>query len=117
MGDIKIKLTIIYDNELYRKNVDLQSNWGFACLIESKYDIVLFDTGRNGEILLGNMNKLNINPRDIKKIVISHEHEDHKGGLKSLVPYLKNIKLYHLSHETPSEKMISIIPKARMPSA
>jgi len=67
-----MKLTIVYDNEVYKKDMDLKSDWGFACLIETKHDTILFDTGANGEILLSNMNKLNINPRDIKKIVISH---------------------------------------------
>ena len=67
-----MKLIIVYDNEIFTKGIGLQKDWGFACLIETKHDTILFDTGANGEILLSNMNKLNINPRDIKKIVISH---------------------------------------------
>jgi len=110
ISDIKMKLTIVYDNELFRKDIGLKSDWGFSCLIELKYDAILFDTGANGEILLSNMNRLDINPRDIKKIVISHEHGDHKGGLKSLVPYVKDIEVYHLGYKLSTEKMISIIP-------
>jgi len=106
-----MKLTIVYDNEIYKRDMGLKSDWGFACLIETKHDTILFDTGANGEILLSNMDRLNINPKDIKKIVISHEHWDHKGGLKSLVPYVKDIEVYHLSYEAPNEKMISIIPE------
>jgi len=106
-----MKLTIVYDNELSKKEIGLQSDWGFACLVETNHESILFDTGTKGEILLNNLKKLNINPKDIKKIVISHEHRDHRGGLNSLIPYVKNIKLYHLGYKPPTEKIISIIPQ------
>jgi len=106
-----MKLTILYDNEIYKKDIGLQSDWGFACLIESEYDTVLFDTGAKGEILLNNMKKLKINPLKIKKIVISHEHSDHKGGLKSLIPYLGDIKLYHLNNNVFEKNLLPITPE------
>ena len=68
-------------------------------------DIVLFDTGANGEILLNNMKKLHIDPSSIKKIVISHDHRDHTGGLKSLVSYVNNIDLYQLGYNSLYKKM------------
>jgi len=100
-----MKLTIVYDNELYRKDIGLKSDLGFACLIESKYDTILFDTGANGEILLNNMKKLHIDPSSIKKIVISHDHGDHKGGLKSLASHVNDIDLYQLGYNNLNEKM------------
>jgi len=100
-----MKLTIVYDNELYRKDIGLRSDWGFSCLIETEEDTVLFDTGANGKILLNNMNKLNIVPGTISKIVISHEHHDHNGGLKTLAPLVGDIELYRLAKESPSENM------------
>jgi len=33
-----MKITIVYDNEIYKKDIGLKSDWGFACLIESEYD-------------------------------------------------------------------------------
>lgn len=106
-----MKIIVIYDNEIHTKEIGLQKDWGFACLIETKHDKILFDTGAKGKILLNNMKLLNINPKDITKIVISHEHWDHNGGLKSLSPYVKNIKIYRLSHETQMKNMRTIIPK------
>lgn len=106
-----MKLTIVYDNEVYKKDTGLKSDWGFSCLIEADDETILFDTGAKGKILLHNMEKLKIDQRNINKIVISHEHWDHNGGLKSLVPYIKDVKVYHLSQRVPSEKMISIIPE------
>jgi 7,8-dihydropterin-6-yl-methyl-4-(beta-D-ribofuranosyl)aminobenzene 5'-phosphate synthase len=105
-----MKLTIVYDNEVFKKDLDLKSDWGFACLIKEKNDTILFDTGAKGEILLNNMSKLDINLGDITKIVISHQHWDHNGGLESLIPYVKDVKLYHLSHENPSDNFIPIFP-------
>jgi 7,8-dihydropterin-6-yl-methyl-4-(beta-D-ribofuranosyl)aminobenzene 5'-phosphate synthase len=100
-----MKMTILYDNEVYKKDIGLKSDWGFACLIESKHDTILFDTGAKGEILLNNMNKLNVDLPSIKKIVISHDHGDHTGGLKSLIPFVNDIDLYQLGCNNPIEKM------------
>lgn len=46
-----MKMTIVYDNEVYNKDIGLKEDWGFACLIEAKYDTILFDTGTKGRIL------------------------------------------------------------------
>ena len=105
-----MKMIIVYDNEVFKKDFGLKSDWGFACLIERKNDTILFDTGAKGEILFNNISRLNINPSDITKIVISHEHWDHNGGLKSLIPYVKDIELYHLSFKNLSNNFISIFP-------
>jgi len=100
-----MKLTIIYDNEVYKKDIGLKSDWGFSCLIETKDETILFDTGARGEILLDNMEKLRINSEGISKIVISHEHWDHNGGLKALSPLVNEVELYRLADKSPSENM------------
>jgi len=100
-----MKLTIVYDNNVYKKAIGLKSHWGFSCLIETKHDVILFDTGTNGKILLRNMDILGIDPYCIRKIVISHEHNDHNGGLSALAPFLGDIELYRLTKESPAENM------------
>lgn len=74
-----MKLTIIYDNTSIRD--DLQPDWGFAVLIEAHSKRILFDTGGNGEILLNNLETLQIDPKSIRDVFISHCHFDHIGGL------------------------------------
>jgi len=106
-----MKLTIVYDNGVFKKGIGLQSDWGFACVIESKHDTILFDTGAKGNILLHNMNILNLNPDEVTKIVISHEHQDHTGGLKALVPYINDIELFQLSPEDFHSDMKITIPE------
>jgi len=74
-----MNLTIIYDNTSIREN--LQADWGFAALIEAHGKRILFDTGGNGEILLNNIKTLQIDPKSISDVFISHCHFDHIGGL------------------------------------
>jgi len=74
-----MKITIIYDNTIFEPG--LQSDWGFAALIETREKTILFDTGSDGSILLCNMDRLSLNPMDITDVFISHSHFDHIGGL------------------------------------
>jgi 7,8-dihydropterin-6-yl-methyl-4-(beta-D-ribofuranosyl)aminobenzene 5'-phosphate synthase len=100
-----MKLTIVYDNKLYRKDIGLKSDWGFSCLIETGKATVLFDIGAKGDILLSNIKKLGFDPKTIDKIAISHEHWDHYGGLKVLATNIDNADLYRLAKQSPSENM------------
>lgn len=93
-----MKLTIIYDNEIYKNNSGI-SDHGFSCYIETKQHTVLFDTGTNGKILLKNMNLLSLNPKQIDIVFISHEHYDHNGGFSYLLPYLDNPTVYRLESD------------------
>jgi 7,8-dihydropterin-6-yl-methyl-4-(beta-D-ribofuranosyl)aminobenzene 5'-phosphate synthase len=79
-----MKITIVYDNETCEP--ELQSDWGFACLVEIEDgNRLLFDTGAKGSILLDNMAKLSIDPVTIPSVFISHAHWDHTGGLPALL--------------------------------
>jgi 7,8-dihydropterin-6-yl-methyl-4-(beta-D-ribofuranosyl)aminobenzene 5'-phosphate synthase len=87
-----MKITIIYDNTAFRK--DLQSDWGFSALIEEKKKKILFDTGGRGSILLSNMKKLGISPREIDDVFISHSHFDHTGGLSAFLDHNNEVRVW-----------------------
>jgi len=55
---------------------------------------ILFDTGWSFEPLLHNFKKINILPKSIDMIVLSHCHYDHTGGLKGLLNELGEFKLF-----------------------
>jgi len=96
-----MKITIIYDNTAFRKN--LQADWGFSALLEIKERNILFDTGANGRILLSNMEKLKINLKEIEDIFISHLHWDHIGGLSSFLHLNNQVKLWIPSYFSEAE--------------
>lgn len=88
-----MKITIVYDNEVTKEG--LRAGWGFAAFIESeKAPPILFDTGADSPTLLHNMKELNIDPRDIGIIVISHAHGDHTGGLSEILKRNETAELY-----------------------
>ena len=78
-----VTVIIVYDNYPYLEG--LETDWGFAAWITDGDDNLLFDTGAKGNILLRNLEKLDIDPRSIQNIVLSHEHGDHVGGLHALI--------------------------------
>ncbi len=89
-----MKITIIYDNMPPLKN-GLTADWGFSALVEARSDLkILFDTGANGEILLGNMKTLGIEPASVDEIFISHPHFDHIGGLERFLDENNSVKVW-----------------------
>jgi 7,8-dihydropterin-6-yl-methyl-4-(beta-D-ribofuranosyl)aminobenzene 5'-phosphate synthase len=76
-------ITVIYDNDPYKDG--LERAWGFSCVIKGLEKNILFDTGGDGQRLLANMKELDIDPKQIDIIVLSHIHGDHVGGLHSVL--------------------------------
>jgi len=80
-----MKISLVYDNRL--KVPGFESGWGFSCLIETSERRILFDTGDNGQKLMGNLKALGVSSLSIDTVVLSHDHWDHTGGLED---FLKN---------------------------
>jgi len=87
-----LTMTIIYDNNPY--NEELETRWGFSCLVEGLEKTILFDVGGEGSVLLKNMEKLKIDPGTIDVIVLSHIHYDHIGGLSSFLEKNSLVTVY-----------------------
>ncbi len=82
-----LRITIIYDN--YPCVEGLATDWGFAALIQFGGDRILFDTGTRGELLLSNASRLGLDLSRIDKVVLSHFHTDHTGGLQGFLGQLE----------------------------
>jgi len=67
----------------------LVAEHGFSTLVTiqkgERQRIVLFDTGVSPDGMVENMRRLQIQPKDIDTIVLSHGHFDHTTGLDGLV--------------------------------
>ena len=87
----EMHITVLYDNKAHKEN--LESGWGFSCLISGGEKTILFDTGP-GSSLTGNMEKLVIEPNSIDTVVLSHIHPDHSGGLESFLEKNPNVTVY-----------------------
>ncbi len=89
-----MKFTVLCDN--YTKlQKPLLAEPGLSMYIEDGNEKILFDTGYS-DVFLKNAAELSVNLPSVDKIVISHGHDDHTGGLKYLfrkVP-TKHIEVY-----------------------
>lgn len=88
----KNSILIVYDN--YKVDPHLVSAWGFGCVIRTPNQKVLFDTGGDSSILLSNMEKMDIDPKEIKMLIISHIHGDHVGGLNGFLKQNGKVTVY-----------------------
>ncbi len=91
-GGRGVTLTVVYDN--YVSTEGTKSDWGFSCLIEGMDKTILFDTGARGDILLGNMEVLGIDPAGVDIVVLSHIHHDHIGGLDAVLDEQPDVSVY-----------------------
>ena len=88
----EISITVVFDNYAYRK--DLKDSWGFACVVRGAEKTILFDTGGDGAILMGNLEKLKIDPQGVDAVVLSHAHGDHTGGLNAFLRANPRVEVY-----------------------
>ncbi|NQU18030.1 MAG: MBL fold metallo-hydrolase [Candidatus Saganbacteria bacterium] len=72
-------IQLVYENTSMKKR--LKAAWGFSAHIRFRGKNILFDTGGDEEIFTSNMKKLDIDPKDIDLVFISHKHWDHVAGL------------------------------------
>lgn len=87
-----VTITLVYDNNEYQEG--LTTDWGFSCFIKVGDKTILFDTGSNADILLGNMKKLGLDPKEIEIVFLSHVHRDHTGGLMGILDVNPNVEVY-----------------------
>jgi 7,8-dihydropterin-6-yl-methyl-4-(beta-D-ribofuranosyl)aminobenzene 5'-phosphate synthase len=87
-------LTVLCENSIGRPLAAVGEH-GFSCLIETASGAYLFDTGQ-GFGLLRNARALRKDLSAVKKVIISHGHYDHTGGLPDLLSATGEIEV--ISH-------------------
>ncbi len=78
---MEIKITTLAENTA---ELGYLAEWGLSMLVEADGVKVLFDTGA-GIAALHNARLLDIDLTTVDKIVISHGHYDHTGGLRDVL--------------------------------
>ncbi len=74
--------------------IGFTGEWGLSILVEAGGEKVLLDTGFAGAVVK-NADLAAINLKTVDKIVISHGHVDHTGGLRPLLTRMgKRVNIY-----------------------
>lgn len=89
-------ITCVVDDHAGSK-LDFLAEHGFSVLIENKNENILFDTGKTSLVLKHNLN--NIRPSTVDKVIISHGHYDHTGGLAALRGYNPELFLHPIARK------------------
>jgi len=84
-----MKIEIIFNDKAI--NSRFLEEHGFSCLLDRH---LLFDTGLSPEVLLKNMKTTGSAIGDISSVVISHDHQDHTGGLWEILRIRKGLKVH-----------------------
>jgi len=58
--------------------------WGYSALVEVDGRRILFDTGAHPDVVLRNAKEMGIDLSTADTVILSHNHDDHTGGLIAL---------------------------------
>ena len=81
-------------NDTVKNSSNLIAEHGLSFWIQTKHGIVLLDTGQTAAVLSHNLKVLNLFPQDVDKLVFSHAHYDHTGGLEAILASNTKLTLY-----------------------
>jgi len=109
-GADKGKITFVYGNR-EKANKACLRGWGFTILIKYDGKNILFNTGGNEKVLANNLKALNIDPKDLDALVLSHEHWEYYRALGVILRANPTLPVYMteslegmLSSEFPKSK-------------
>ena len=90
MGRLLRITTLVDDTAGARR---LLGEHGLAFWIDTGSQRILFDTGQ-GCVIMGNARELDIRLETADKIVVSHGHDDHVGGLPDILQLARQSRVY-----------------------
>ena len=88
----KLKVTILIENTV-GVPLGLLAEWGLSMLLDFGDERILFDAGEQGN-LINNSQILGHDLRLIDRVILSHGHYDHTGGLFKFLQFRGAIPVY-----------------------
>ncbi len=104
-----IRITTLSENTA---NIGFIGEWGLSILIEADGSRILFDTGQSFSVI-HNARALNIDLSTIDKVVLSHGHFDHTGGLQEVLRQMNGIDI--IAHPDTLEPKFAVRDDTEMP--
>jgi 7,8-dihydropterin-6-yl-methyl-4-(beta-D-ribofuranosyl)aminobenzene 5'-phosphate synthase len=95
-----VEIRVVYDNTSARAGV--QEDWGFAAVVSVGGRRILFDSGTKPALFLENLKKLGVEAKSIEKVIISHQHQDHRNGIYALHPLNPGMAIHFLKTFEPA---------------
>lgn len=86
-----LRISLLVDHQSARP--DLETEHGLSFLLEADDEVLLFDAGAS-EAAFRNAERLGLPWRRISRIVLSHGHRDHTGGLAAFLHALPEAHVY-----------------------
>jgi len=78
----RLKITLL--STMLVGEVSGLGEWGFSALIEADDHRILMDAGAHPQTVLNNARALNIDLLGVREVILTHNHDDHIGGLLTL---------------------------------
>lgn len=88
----RLKVTVLVENTV-GVPVGLLSEWGLSMLLDFGDERILFDTGEQGSVL-PNAQALGLDLKQVDRLVLSHGHYDHTGGLQKFLRHRGKIPVH-----------------------
>ncbi len=80
---MKVKISTLTENTAASPGI--LAEWGLSILVQTEEAVVLLDTGGTKNTAAHNARKMGIDLSIVDKIVLSHAHGDHTGGLVEIL--------------------------------
>ncbi len=102
-GKIMLRITTLSENSGISAGIQLGipgsllAEWGLSILVETDEVNVLLDTGKSISATY-NADTLGIDLKTIDRIVLSHSHDDHTGGLREMLRRIRKNKIEIIAH-------------------
>ncbi len=102
------ELVLICDNRPYLEG--LIPSWGLSVGLRDADGWTLFDVGDDPATFLNNFQALGGDVRDVKRVILSHLHHDHTGGLEALLEAGGQLPVY-LPVEIPERDAAALVKR------